>query len=427
MRVSVGVYLFVVLLFLTCALPYVRAQQPRVSSASGPTAALVTNYRSSQDTSAKAETAVIHRLDGSTITFAEADRTVTELMQTAEVTGAGVAIINDGKVVYLKAFGLRNAEKNNPLTVDTVMSVASLSKAAFAYMTMRLVDQGSLDLDRPVYEYLPKPLSEYPEYGDLKGDDRYKRITARMLLSHTAGFANFPGAEPDGKLRIHFEPGSKFAYSGEGINLLQFVVETITGKPLEQLMQGLIFQPLEMTRTSMIWQTRFEGNYANNYDESGKLLPPPKWDKAFAAGSMLTTLADCSRFTAAVLNGKLVRKQTRAQMFGAQIEITSKHEFPTLSDESTEENKSIRLRYGLGWGLYRSPYGEAFFKEGYNDGWRDYTVNFVKPKSGILIMSNSGNGQGIFKDLLENLQRNTFTPVEWERFTPSDKLRSRKP
>jgi CubicO group peptidase (beta-lactamase class C family) len=369
---------------------------------------------------------IIHRLDGSTITGAEAERTVTGLMKAAEVTGTGIAIINNGKIAYLKAYGLRDKERNLPLTVDTVMSVASLSKSAFAYMTMRLVDQGRLNLDRPLYQYLPKPQPEYANYADLASDERYKRITARMLLSHTSGFANFRGAEKDGKLKIHFEPGSRFAYSGEGINLLQFVVETITGKPLEQLMQELVFQPLGMTRTSMIWQDRFESDYANNYDENGKPLPPPKWHEAFAAGSMLTTVADCSRFIEAVLDGKFVRKQTLDQMLGVQIEITSKHEFPTLSDETTDENKPIRLSYGLGWGLYWSPYGKAFFKEGYNDGWRDYTVSFEKPKSGILIMSNSGNGQGIFKDLLENLQRNTFTPIEWERFTPSDKLPPRK-
>lgn len=137
---------------------------------------------------------------------------------------------------------------------------------------------------------------------------------------------------------------------------------------------------------------------------------------------MLTTTADCSRFIQAIIDGKLVRKETLEQMLGPQVEITSKHEFPTLADETTDENKAIRLSYGLGWGLYWTPYGKAFFKEGYNDGWRDYAVGFEKPKSAILIMTNSGNGQGIFKDLLETLQRNTFTPIEWERFTPSDKL-----
>ena len=348
-------------------------------------------------------------------------------MKAAEVTGAGIAIINNGKIVYLKAFGSRDTEKNLPLTVDSIMSVASLTKAAFAYMTMQLVDEGVLDLDRPVYQYLPKPLPEYPKYADLATDERYKRITARMLLSHTSGFANFRGAEEDGKLKIHFEPGSKFAYSGEGINLLQMVVETITKEPLEQLMQKHVFQPLGMTRTSMVWQDRFESNYASNYDEDGKLQAPPKWHETFAAGSMLTTVSDLSRFVQAVMEGRLLRKKTAEQMLSAQIQITSKHEFPTIGDEITDENKAIRLSYGLGWGLYWTPYGKAFFKEGHNDGWRDYTVCFDKQKSGILIMTNSANGEGIYKALLETLLRDTFTPIEWERYTPYDQLPPRKP
>jgi len=208
----------------------------------------------------------IPRLDGSTITAAEVDATVMRLMQAAEVTGVGIAILNHGNIAYLHGYGFRDKEKNLPLTVDSVMSGASFSKVAFAYMVMELVDQGVLDLDKPIYQYLPKPLLEYPKYADLADDPRYKRITARMLLSHTSGFANWRWIEDDRKLRIHFEPGSRFAYSGEGINLLQLVVETVTKKPLQNLMQEHVFQPFGMTRTRMIWQDRFESDYANGYD-----------------------------------------------------------------------------------------------------------------------------------------------------------------
>ncbi len=181
--------------------------------------------------------AAVTRLDGSTISAAEIDGTMTQLMKAAEVTGAGIAILNHGKVAYVKAYGFRDKEKNLPLTVNSVMSAASISKVAFAYLAVELVDDGVLDLDKPVYQYLPKPLPEYPKYADLANDPRYKRITARMLLSHTSGFANWRWMEDDHKLRIHFEPGSRYAYSGEGIDLLQLEVETITKKPLDQLMQ----------------------------------------------------------------------------------------------------------------------------------------------------------------------------------------------
>ena len=367
----------------------------------------------------------LRRLDGSTISGAEVDATATRLMKAAEVTGAGIAIFEHGKIAYVKAYGFRDKEKNLPLTVDSIMSAASFSKVAFAYMVLQLVDEGVLDLDKPVYQYLPNPLPEYPNYADLANDPRYKLITARMLLDHTSGFANWRWMEDDHKLRIHFVPGSRFAYSGEGIDLLQLVVETVTKKPLEELMQQHVFQPFGMTRTSMLWQDRFENDYANGYDEYGRSVGAHRWKRADAAGSMQTTIGDFARFVQAVMDGKRLRGKTREQMFSPQIQITSKHEFPSLSEETTDENKAIRLSYGLAWGLYWTPYGEAFFKEGHDDGWRNYTVVFSKPKSGIVIMTNSGNGEGIFEELLETLLKNTFTPIEWEGYTPYDKLPAR--
>ena len=377
--------------------------------------------------SVSAGQATVGRLDGSPITSAEIDGTVERLMRAAEVTGVGIAIFNDGKAVYLKSYGVRDKEKHLPLTPDSVMTAASFSKVAFGYLVMELVDQGVLNLDKPVYEYLPKPLPEYPMYQDLANDLRYKRITARMLLSHTTGFPNFRWINDDHKLNINFEPGSRYAYSGEGIELLQMVVETVTKKPLEELMRERVFQPFGMNRTSMIWQSQFENDFANGYDEYGRSLGPERRPRADAAGSMQTTLNDFARFMQAVIDGQGLRRETRELMLSPQIQIFSKHQFPTMAAETTDENKPIRLSYGLGWGLYWTPYGKAFFKEGHDEGWRHYTVCFDRPKSGIIIMTNSSNGEGIFKELLETLLRNTFTPIEWEGYTPYNQLPPRPP
>jgi CubicO group peptidase (beta-lactamase class C family) len=369
----------------------------------------------------------VKRLDSTTIAPPEIDDTVIRLMKAAEVPGVGLALFNSGKIAYLKAYGVRDKERNLPLTPDSIMSGASFTKVAFAYMVLQLADQGVLDLDKPVVQYLRKPLPEYPNYADLGDDLRSKLITARMLLSHTSGFPNWRSAEDDRKLKIHFEPGARYAYSGEGIDLLQLIVETITAQPLEKLMQDHIFQPFGMTRTSMIWQERFEQDYANGYDEYGRSLGPQKRPKADAAGSLLTTPRDFARFMQAVMAGEGLSKRMSEQMLKPQIEIFTKHEFPTLNTETTDENNPIRLSYGLGFGLYWTPYGEAFFKEGHDDSWRNYTVCFVKPGTGMLIMTNSGNGEGIYKGLLETLLKNTFTPLEWEGFTPYDQLPPRPP
>ncbi len=205
--------------------------------------------------------------------------------------------------------------------------------------------------------------------------------------------------------------------------LLQRTVETITGKPLEELMRQQVFSPLGMTRTSMVWQPQFESDYANGYDSHGRSLGPERRKQADAAGSMQTTLRDYTRFVQTVLAGEGLKKETREEMLSSQIQIFSKTEFPSLNTTQTDANRAIKLSYGLGWGLYWTPYGKAFFKEGHDDnGWRNYFVAFDKLKSGIVIMTNSNNGEGIYKDLLETIERNNFTPIEWEGFTPYNLL-----
>ena len=173
-------------------------------------------------------------------------------MQATHVTGTGIAVFNDGQIVYLKAYGVRDKEKDLPLTPDTVIPAESLTKSAFATMVMQLVERRIINLDTPISEYLPKPLSEYPAYQGFAGDPRYKLITMRMLLDHTSGFPNWRWFTDEKKLSICFAPGSRFAYSGEGFALAQMVVESVTGLHVQEQMEEQIFKPLGMTNTSMI-------------------------------------------------------------------------------------------------------------------------------------------------------------------------------
>lgn len=324
------------------------------------------------------------------------------------------------KIAYLKTYGLRDTEKRLPLTPDSIMTAASLSKSAFATMVMGLVHDEIIDLDKPVYEYLPKPLPDYPRYHDLAGDPRYKQITMRMLLDHTSGFPNWRWAMPDKKLKIYFQPGTRFGYSGEGIDLAQLTVEIVTKQSITQLMDERLFQPLGMTRTSMVWEPRFESDFANGYDEHGKSLGPERRQRGDAAGGMQTTLRDYARFVQAVLDGKIPNKASRQMMLSPQIQILSAHEFPSLdSATNVAGDRAIRLSYGLGWGLFWTPYGKAFFKEGHDDGWRHYVVCFDEPRTGMLIMTNSSNGEDIYDSLLRSVIGDTFTPLDWEGFRPA--------
>src|SRR4030095_7793341 len=189
----------------------------------------------------------ITRLDGSRVTTTEIDATVKRLMQAGRVTGVGLAILNDRRVAYLRAYGERDTKKHLPLTIDSVMTAASFTKSNLAFLVMQLVQERTLDLDTPVQRYLSSPLPEYSDYADLAGDDRVQRITPRMLLSHTAGFPNLRVFNM-GRLNINFEPGSRYAYSGEGIRLLQLVVEEVMHRPVQALMQERIFRRFGMDR-----------------------------------------------------------------------------------------------------------------------------------------------------------------------------------
>lgn len=118
------------------------------------------------------------------------DSTARVLMQREHVQGLALAVIDTGSVVHVAAYGIRNAARD-PLTTQTIMYGASLTKTAFTYMVMQLVDEGRLKLDASIADLLPRPLPEYDNYHDLAGDPRWKDLTLRILLAHTSGFANF--------------------------------------------------------------------------------------------------------------------------------------------------------------------------------------------------------------------------------------------
>jgi CubicO group peptidase (beta-lactamase class C family) len=340
-------------------------------------------------------------------------------MDTAEVTGLCLGIINDNKIAYVKTYGYKNAGKDQLIDTATCFYAASLAKPLFAYLVMQLVDNGVIDLDKPLSAYLPKPLPEYEYFKDLAGDDRWKLITARHCLSHTTGFPNWRFLNPDGnnRLEIFFAPGSRYAYSGEGLVLLQMTIEIITGQKLEDLAREKIFRPFNMKRTSFLWQQDFESNYALGFDLREEALMKNKRTSANAAGSMETTIADYTRFVAGLMQGKGISQKSKEEMLSRQVGINTKQEFPSLNNDTTSANKKIQLSYGLGWGLFTSPYGKAFFKEGHDEGWEHYMISFPGKKSSFIVMTNSSNGESIFKELVNKLTSVTI-PWEWEGYTP---------
>lgn len=360
------------------------------------------------------------RLDGEHLAPAAIDAEVSRLISAAHTPGLALALIEDGRVVYVRTYGFRDTERSLPLTPATVMYGASLTKAAFAYMCMQLVAEGKLDLDKPIAAYLNKPLPDYPQWSDLASDPRWRKFTPRMLLSHTSGMPNFRWINDDKKLDIKFEPGSRYAYSGEGVMLMQFTLEEGLGLNVGEEMQRRVLDRFDMSRSSLTWRPEFETDYAIGYDEHGKPLGHSRRKAVHAAGSLDTTIGDYARFLAGVVRGEGLPPAALDEMLTPQIAIVSRHQFPSHWVDDTTANQKIGLSYGLGWGLFRSPYGQAFFKEGHDDGTDNYALCIRPRRSCILILTNSGAGAAVFKHLVDDLFGPTDAPWEWEGYTPYD-------
>jgi CubicO group peptidase (beta-lactamase class C family) len=362
------------------------------------------------------------------------DQEVARLMQAAHVPGLALAVIEDGKIVHLRAYGQRDVEKQLPLTVDTVMYAASITKAAFTYATLSLVDQDKLDLDASIATLLPKPLPDYDKYADLADDPRWRKITPRMLLTHRAGFANFryfppdgSGYDPNGKLKIYAEPGSRYAYSGEGINLMQFVLEHGQNIDVGKLMEKQLFDRFDMRRTSMTWRADFADNLAIGYDEQGKPLSHKQRGSVRAAGSMDTTPRDYAQLLAGMVRGDGLGPKARAEWLKPVQRIASVQQFPTLDAATTHDNDGIRLSAVLGVTVFQSPQGPAWFKTGHDDGTNNLALCLQASRDCVLIMSNSSNGESIYRYLLDATLGPTCYPWFWESDIPYDHPEWRTP
>ena len=364
-----------------------------------------------------------HRFDGKPLAAERTDQEAARLMAAARVNGLAMAVIDDGQVVFTRAWGHRNVAKNLPLQTDTIMYGASLTKFAFAYMVMQLVDEGKLDLDRSIANYLAKPLPEYPFYEALKGDDRWRRLTARILLSHSSGLANFAFLEPDEKMRLHFDPGTRYAYSGEGIILLQFVLETGLGMNVGDEMQRRVFDRFGMTRTSMMWRADFAANLADGYGADGGFEAHDQRSRPRAAGSMDTTITDFAKFLAGFARGDGLSPRSRAEMVRPQMPISTPSQFPTFLEARSPEMMAAKLSGALGVVTFEGPYGPAFFKGGHNDTTGNQAICVERTRRCVVYLSNDVRAERLFQRLTEATLGDPGMPWSWESYVPYDEVR----
>ncbi len=369
----------------------------------------------------------VQRLDNTTIGTDSLTKAIEKLVTQGNVHGMAVAIFNENEVVYQRNFGYKNYEKKQLLSDATNMYGGSFSKAVFGVLVMKLVEDGVLDLDTPLESYLPKKIYEYEpltrwhdDFSALKNDSLYHTITARMCLNHTTGFANSRWLEKDHQLRVHGKPGSRYSYSGEGFIYLQVVLEKLLGKNLETMAQELIFQPLGMKNSSYQWSPRFENDFAHGHGTDGELWKKDIDNEPRGGSTLETTPEDYAKFLTGMLQGKILSKESYKELFKPQIRIRAIKQFGPLALKDSTLNDPIELSYGLGWGIIQTPYGKGVFKECHGDGFQHYSILFPEAKKGVFFMTNSDNGEGVFKEALALTIKDTYTPWEWGNYIPYD-------
>ena len=349
-----------------------------------------------------------------TLDTAAIDAEAQRLMTRENVQGLALAVIENGKIVHVAAYGHRNVEKDLPLTTDTIMYGASLTKAAFAYMMMQLVDEGRLNLDASLADLLPRPLPEYDDYTDLDGDERWRALTPRILLTHTSGFANFRWLEDDQKLRFHFDPGTRYGYSGEGFYILQLILEEGLGLDVGKEMQTRVFDRFGMTHTSMSWRPDFAANLADGYGLDGVMEPHDERSSVSAAGSMDTSIDDQARLWAGFVRGEGLSAAARAERVRPEFPITSLHQFPTLAPEQGAHNAEIGLFAGLGVVTFRDTSGPAWFKGGHNDWTGNMVICLESNKRCLVMLANDARAERIYPELARVILGETKMPWTWE-------------
>jgi len=343
--------------------------------------------------------------------IASLTRDIPTLMQQADIPGLSIALIESGHTAWLHSFGTVDPSTNAPVTDHTRFSAASLSKPVFAYAVLKLVDQGKLDLDTPLTHYWP---TDAPYPIDPAKDPQLSQITARIVLSHRTGFPNW---RPDGKpLQILFTPGSRFSYSGEGYVYLQRTVERIAGKPLNQIMQQLVFTPLGMNDSTYI---SVPGpNITLGYSPALKPRGPIRSDDGNAASSLLTTAHDYALFLEAILNRRGLKPATFRQMETPQIAVDPA--CSNCANRPAPTTLSKEIFWGLGWGIEQTSTSKYLWHWGDNPSFKAFVCVDLNHRSAVVVFTNSQNGLSIAPALTDHALGGEHPAFHWIHYDTYD-------
>ncbi len=309
----------------------------------------------------------------------QVDNFVETFRQYYNIPGLSLALVKGGKIVYNKGFGTKNIMTGEPVTEKTIFETASISKAVCAFAINRLAENGAIDLDKPLFEYLP--------FENIAGDPRSKAITARMVLSHQTGLPNWAFGGPFGwmngkKTKLLFEPGTKYGYSGEGFEYLKRAIEKITGKDIETIVHEEVFEIMNMVETSLTGTPKLMGRIG-----IGHLSDLPMFwaleSRPWIAGSMYSTSRDLANYLIGLMNGVGLSKEGYAEMFKPQVE--NKEPFIHFFGGDKQFQS-------LGFEIQESPYGGFLHHGGNNGDYQGRLAMDSNKKIGFVLLTNSSTG-----------------------------------
>jgi len=327
------------------------------------------------------------------------DQLVPKLMAIYNVPGVSIVGIKNGEIAWDRQYGVLRAGSEKKVDRNTIFEACSMSKPVLAYLALKLVEQGKLDLDRPLVEYLDKPY--------LNDQPIHTRITARIVLSHTTGFPNWrPGGwQSSNPLVVGFEPGTQFGYSGEGFLYLQRVIEYITGTPYCEYVDTKLFKPLGLMLSSHVWQDFYRNIASVHHNAQGQAQADNNryvFNDAVSASTLYCTPTEYAKFIVEILKtdrsaAYSLSKQSLDMMFTRVINTGWNSSFRS---GSTVDDK---MWFGLGWAIERTKSGDRFSHSGSNgDTFRQicYTEFDRNNGTGIVIMTNAIGGYPLYKEII---------------------------
>jgi CubicO group peptidase (beta-lactamase class C family) len=300
---------------------------------------------------------------------------IDQILVKSGVPALGLGVIENGKFTKIEVYGTLDKHKKAPY--NTIFKVASLTKPIVAMTVLKMVDNGLLDLNEPLYKYWIDP--------DIKGDERYKKLTPYLVLTHQTGFPNWRYLTNSQKLSFQFEPGEKYQYSGEGFEYLRKAIENKMGRTIEELSNEYLFKPLGMHDTRFWWDDAMDrSRYARNFDKNGKLIETQKYYEANAAANLLTTIEDYGKFLEHVINGAGLSENLFQKMKSYQVKL-GENDF-----------------FGLGWEILSGFSNDeiALLHTGKDPGVSTLAIMFPKSKNGYVIFLNGDNVNDAYEYLL---------------------------